>query len=81
MDFKEQQQQLIAQLQRGDKKAISERAQVSTVTLWSALNKNSIAEMTEYEKRAWVAAVEHINEKQDKNDEIKLLTSNVSERI
>ena len=38
MDFTEQKNQIIAQMKRGDKKAIAQRVGLSTVTVWNALS-------------------------------------------
>jgi hypothetical protein len=81
MDFLEQKNQIIAQMMRGDKKAIAKRAGVSVVTVWSALNKPSLNEMTEAEKKAWVAAVEFINQRLNCNEKIEKQTSKVAERL
>ncbi|MEI6555630.1 MAG: hypothetical protein WCL70_08590 [Paludibacter sp.] len=81
MDFTEQKRQIIAQMKRGDKKAIALRASVSTVTVWSALGKSSINEMTEAEKTAWIATVEYINERQNGNDKIEKQTSKLAGRL
>jgi hypothetical protein len=81
MDFTEQKKQIIAQMKRGDKKAIALSASVSTVTVWSALGKPSINEMTEAEKTAWIATVEYINERQNGNDKIEKQTSKLAGRL
>ena len=81
MEFAEQKNQIIAQMKRGDKKAIAERAGVSTVTVWSALNKPSLNDMTEAEKTAWIGAVEYINERLNGNDKIEKQTSKLAGRL
>ena len=81
MDFTEQKNQIIAQMKRGDKKAISTRSGVSTVTVWSALNKPSLNDMTEAEKIAWIGAVEYINERLNGNDRIEKQTSKLAGRL
>jgi hypothetical protein len=81
MDFTEQKNQIIAQMKRGDKKAIAQRVGLSTVTVWNALSKSELNDMTESEKKAWIAAVEFINERQNGNDKIEKMTSKVAGRL
>ena len=81
MDFTEQKNQIIAQMKQGDKKAIATRAGVSVVTVWKSINKPSPNEMTETEKRAWIASVEFINERLNGNDRIEKKTSKVAGRL
>jgi len=81
MDFAEQQQQIIAQLKRGDKKAIAKIVGLSTVTVWSALCKSSVNDMTEAEKKAWIATVDYINNRLNGNDKIGKQTSKVAGRL
>lgn len=81
MEFAEQKNQIIAQMQRGDKIKIASRAGVSTMTVWSCLKKTSINEMTPFEKTAWICAVEYINERMSSNQKIEKLTSKVAGRL
>ena len=67
MDFTEQKKQIIAQMKRSDKKAIAERACVSRGTAHNALLKSSLNDMSQSEKRFWIAAVEFINERLNKS--------------
>ena len=81
MDFNEQKNQIIGLMKRGDKKTIAKVAGVSTVTVWNALNKCSVTDMTGAEKRAWVTAVEVINERINGNNRIEKQTSKVAGRL
>lgn len=81
MDFNEQKNQIIGLMKRGDKKTISIVAGVSTVTVWNALNKSSVSDMTAAEKKAWVTAVEFINAKISGNNRIEKQTSKVAGRL
>ena len=81
MDFNEQKNQIIGLMKRGDKKTIAKAAGVSTVTVWNALNKSSVVDMTGAEKKAWVTAVEVINERINGNNRIEKQTSKVAGRL
>jgi hypothetical protein len=81
MEFKEQKNQIIAQMKRGDKIAIAKHAGVSTITVWKALGKSSPSEMSEAEKKAWIGAIEYINERLNGNDKIEKQTSKVAGRL
>lgn len=81
MEFNEQKNQIIGLMKRGDKKTIAKVAGVSTVTVWNALNKCSVTDMTGAEKKAWVTAVEVINERINGNNRIEKQTSKVAGRL
>ena len=81
MDFNEQKNQIIGLMKRGDKKTIAKVAGVSTVTVWNALNKSSVTDMTAAEKRAWITAVEFINARISGNNRIEKQTSKVAGRL
>lgn len=81
MDFTEQKNQIVAKMIRGDKKAIAKRAGLSVVTVWSAFCKSELNDMTLSEKKAWVAAVDFINNRLNSDEKIEQRTAQVAERI
>ncbi|MEI8087249.1 MAG: hypothetical protein WCG93_13655 [Paludibacter sp.] len=85
MEFTEQRNQIIAQMKNGDRKAIAERAGVSRSTATNTLFKSSLSDMTDAEKKYWIAAVEYINERMNErmkdNSRIEKLTSKVAGRF
>jgi len=81
MDFAEQKAQIIAQMKRGDKKAIAKKAGVSTVTLWSAVCKNDLNSMSDKEQVAWSAAIEFMNDRKNNQARIEQKTAKLTGRM
>lgn len=70
MDFFEQKMQILSLFQKGDRKKIAQRAGVTVYRLKDALEKNSINEMTEAQKKAYVEALKYISERIEENAKI-----------
>lgn len=81
MDFKEQKELIVKYLRRGDKARIAKSANVSTVTLWKSLTKNSISEMTETELLAFKACLAYVNRKQSYNSRIEDRTQEIASKL
>lgn len=81
MDFTEQKQRIIDLMNRCDKKTIAEEAGISTVTLWKAFRKCSVAEMTPMERKGWEVAVKYISAKHKELSGLKKKTAILSQKI
>jgi len=81
MEFTEQKQQIISLMQRGDKRAIAKRAGVGASTVWNALRKCCLADMTADERKVWSVAVTHVSERQTELEKLGKQTAKLSERI
>ena len=77
MDFLEQKTQILLMLQKGDRKKIAQRAGVSVYRLKDALEKNSLNEMTESQRKAYVEAIKYMAERIEENKQILLQTPDI----
>jgi cobalamin biosynthesis protein CbiD len=71
MDFSEQKKHIRAMMQVGDLQAIAQKAGVSTPRLKEVFEKNSINEMTPTQRRAWIAAIEFMEERIKENQQLQ----------
>jgi hypothetical protein len=71
MEFNEQKTAIQSLLKRGDLKTIAKKAHVSTVTVWNALTKESIAAMTNTEKAVWTIIIDHLKTRQEENSRLE----------
>lgn len=81
MDFTEQKQQIISLMKRGDKRAIAKRAGVGSSTVFNALKKCCVADMTADERRVWATALELMSERQVELEKLGKQTAKLSEKI
>lgn len=64
MEFQEQKTQIMSMLRKGDRTKIAKEADTTPATVWAALKKGSIREMTEMEKKVWNVTVDFLTRKQ-----------------
>lgn len=71
MDFSEQKKCILAMMQQGDLQAIAKKAGVSAPRVKEVFAKNSINDMTPTQRKAWIAAIEYMEERVKENQELQ----------
>jgi len=82
MDFPEQIKCIQSMMQQGDLQAIAKKAGVSGPRVKEVFTKNNINDMTPTQRKAWIAAIEYMEERVKENQELqeraeKLVTQSV----
>ena len=71
MDFSEQKKCIQLMMQQGDLQAIAKKAGVSTPRVKEVFAKNSINDMTPTQRKAWIAAIEYMEERVKENQKLQ----------
>lgn len=81
MEFTEQKDLILTNIEHGDRAKIAKLANVSEPTLRSALRKCCVSDMSAVERKAWESSLIFVSRKIKKREQIEQKTLEVAEKL